>query len=256
MKHWLYIFLLIFTFPIFIFSQTKLKLNSERVIPGETLHYSAYWEFFNIGSASTVIDHKIYRIGSNICYKIEVQGQTNGLAKLFYVRDKWTAYIDTVSITTHRSHRSIREGKYELDEIAYFDHLKKKATVKVFDKKTKKYELKKVYDTPENIRDVVAGFMVVRLIDLSRYSIGDTIPINGFYEDEGYKINVIYKGIENLNLKSSIIRCHKLKPVLPKNKVFDGQNSIDIWLSADKSQSIIRIKAKMFVGNIVVELKE
>jgi hypothetical protein len=48
---------------------------------------------------------------------------------------------------------------------------------------------------------------------------------------------------------------YKLKPIIPKNKVFRDKNSISIWHSADKNQTIVRITAKMFVGNILVELQ-
>ena len=67
----------------------------------------------------------------------------------------------------------------------------------IFSGVSKSYILKKIYDTPENIRDVVAGFVVFRLVDLSKYNKGDIFTINGFYEDEGYKINVLFQGKEN-----------------------------------------------------------
>src|ERR1035437_2335132 len=147
-------------------AQPKLILDGTKIVTGETLNYKARWGFLTIGSASTRIDKTLYKVGSTVCFKIDIAGQTTGFAKLFYVHDKWTSYIDTATITTHKSFRSIREGKYELDEDVHFDYTNKKAEVKVYDKKLKVYKLKKIYDTPENIRDVVAGFMVFRVFDL------------------------------------------------------------------------------------------
>lgn len=242
--------------PVAGFTQSPLKFESERVVIGETLNYKASWGFFTIGTGSTRIDRTLYRVGSNICYKIDIAGQTNGMAKLFYVRDRWTSYIDTATITTHKSFRSIREGNYELDELTQFNHNEKKAEVTVYDKKTKSYNLKKIYDTPESIRDVVAGFMVFRLVDLSKYTKGDLFTINGFYEDEGYKVNVIFLGEEYIKTNNGKMLCYRVRPILPKNRVFDGKDAVNIWLATDKSQSVIRIRAKMFVGNVVIDLQK
>lgn len=240
--------------PVLGFAETKLKIDNKKVIYGEALNYKASWGFFTIGSASTKIDRVLYRVGSAVCFKIDVTGQTNGLAKLFYVRDKWTSYIDTATITTHSSWRSIREGSYQMDEQIHFDYNNKKAEVKVWDKKLKTYRLKKNYDTPENIRDVIAGFMVFRLVDLSTYRFGENFTINGFYEDEGYKINVVYEGIETIKTDHGKVVCYKVKPIVPKNHVFDGRDAVNVWLSADKSKTIVRIRVKMFVGNVQIDL--
>jgi hypothetical protein len=251
-----FVFLGFILLPSLGVGQTNFKIDNKSVIFGEVLNYKATWGIFTIGSASTKIDRTLYKVGKTVCFKIDAAGQTNGLAKLFYVHDSWTSYIDTASITTYKSFRSIREGKYELDEQIHFDHKKKKAEVKVYNKKSKSFLLKKIYDTPENIRDVIAGFMVFRLVELSRYKKGETFTINGFYEDEGYKINVIYMGEETIKTDIGNILCYKVKPIVPKNHVFDGRDAVSVWLSADKAKSIVRIKVKMFVGNVWIDIQK
>ena len=231
---------------------SNYKMDYSRIKPGEKYFYTAHWGILTIGSASIVVDSRIYKIDNVPCMKIDVQGRTNGLAKLFYVRDQWTSYVDTSKIFTHKSTRSIREGSYKLDEIVDFDHNKQKAYVKVFNKTLKEFQLKKIYDTPENTRDVIAGFMVVRMINLENFKTGDYFSINGFYEDEGYRMNIQYAGKETIKVNNKQISCHKIRPVLPKNKVFDGQNSVEVWLSNDDKQHIVRVKARMFAGNIII----
>ena len=162
--------LFIYSFILFpAYGQVNLKVSGKNLVPGETLHYKAKWGFLTIGSANTYIDKQLFKIGNSVCYKIDINGQTNGIAKLFYVRDKWTSYIDTASITSLLSYRSIREGSYELDESIHFRPSEKKAEVKTYNKKSKTWVLQKVYDTHDNVRDVVSGFMVFRLADLTRY---------------------------------------------------------------------------------------
>jgi len=240
--------------PVSGFAESGLKIDNKKVVYGETLNYKATWGLFTIGSASTKIDKTLYKVGSKVCFKIDVAGQTNGLAKLFYVHDNWTSFIDTATITTHSSSRRIREGKYELDEQIHFDPKNKKAEVKVYNKTTKSFLPMKLYDTPEDIRDVIAGFMAFRLVDLSAYKKGETFTINGFYEDEGYKIDVIYQGIETIKTEYGMMQCYKVKPVVPNNHVFNGRDAVNIWLSTKSSTSIIRIRVKMFVGNVQIDL--
>ena len=251
-----FLFAVISMLPVFVPAQDKLKLENNRLVVGETLNYKATWGFVTIGSAYTKIDKTIYKIGSNYCYSVEVNGQTNGLAKLFFLHDKWQSYIDTATITTHKSFRSIREGRYQLDEIVHFDHLNQKAEVQVLDKKTHAYVFKKKYDTPGNIRDIITGALIFRLIDFEKYAKGDTIVVNGFYEDEAYKIEVVYVGPEYIKTDKGRIRCYKVTPILPNNKVFNGRKSVDIWFAANKSQAIVRIIAKLFLGNIHIELQD
>ncbi len=256
MKNTYQFILLTILFPYLVFAQKELSIVPEKITLGEKLNYKISWGLLTIGSASTKIDNQLYKFGNNICCKVDITGQTNGLARVFYVRDKWTSYIDTVNLTTHKSFRSIREGNYELDEHVNFDHINQKAEVKVYDWKLKTYKLKKVYDTPENIRDVVAGFMAFRFVDLDKYSKGDIFTINGFFEDEGYRINVSFLGKEYIKTDAGKMLCYKVKPILPKNKVFNGSDAVDVWLSADSNKTIVRLRAKMFVGSFIFDLQQ
>ena len=254
-SHYLVI-LSLFTVFVCGFSQSKLILSNKPLVVGEVLKYKAKWGFITIGSATTIIDRKIYRFGSNVCYKVQLSGETNGMAKLFYLRDRWSSFIDVNSITTYKSFRSIREGNYKLDEMTYFDRDKKNAKVLVLDQNRRVFVLKKNYKTPENIRDVVAGFMLIRLIDLSKYAVGDTFTVDGFYFDEGYKINVIYEGKEYIDTEKGKVLCYKVKPLVPKNHVFDDVDAVDVWVSADKAQLIMYIHVKLILGNLVIELEK
>jgi hypothetical protein len=245
--------LIILPFPLT--GQVKVNINDKKLIVGEVLNYKASWGFLTIGSATTKVDRRIYKLGSNICYKIQLSGKTNGLAKLFYLNDYWVSYINTQSFFTHKAYRSISEGKYRLDELTYFDHPNEKAEVKVLNRQTKKFVLKKIHKTPENIRDVVAGFMLIRLIDFSKYKNGDRITIDGFYEDTGYKIDIIMEGKETIKSNKGKVLCYKIKPIVPKNRVFDGMDAVDVWVSANKVQCIVQIRAKLVLGDLCIDLQ-
>lgn len=222
---------------------------------GEVLEYRVNFGFFTVGKASTVIEQKIFTKNSRPCYKVDAYGETLGFVSwITKVNDQWGAYIDTAALVTHVSYRKIREGNYRKDEIITYDHDKLQAEVKVLNKETGVYGEPKYYKTPDNVRDMVAGFMYLRVIDFAKYKKGDTLAISGFFEDTPYNMKIIYAGKDNVNTKIGKIPCHKLVPVMPDNKLFDGENSITCWISNDENKIPIKIQAKMFIGSTGIEL--
>jgi len=67
-------------------------------------------------------------------------------------------------------------------------------------------------------------------------------------------LKVVYRGRETVKTKVGKIPCHLLMPVMPKNELFDGTNSISVWISADKNKIPVKFSAKMFVGHTGIEL--
>jgi len=196
-------------------------------------------------------------MNSRPCYKIDVFGSTSGLAKwVSKVNDQWGAYVDTAALVTHVSYRKLEEGpSFRRDEIVTFDHDSNKAEVKVKNKETGIYDNVKYYKVEDNIRDIVAGFMYLRVIDFNKYKKGDTLVISGFLEDTSYRLKIIYGGKEKISTKVGKILCHRLIPIVPDNKLFEGENSVTAWISADGNKIPIKIKAKMFIGSTGVELE-
>jgi hypothetical protein len=222
---------------------------------GETLIYHANYGIFTVGECSTVIDPAVYTINNRACYKIDAYGKTGGLvAWITKVRDQWGAYVDTAALVTHVSYRKLKEGDYRRDELVNFDHKERKAEVKVKDQKTGIYGNPKLYDVPNYVRDLVAGFMYLRVLKMSSLKKGDTISVAGFHEDKAYNLKIIFAGKETIKSKMGKVPCYKLVPIVPDNKLFDGENSVTTWISADKNQIPISIVAKMFIGSFTVEL--
>jgi len=153
-------------------------------------------------------------------------------------------------------YRKIREGHYKKDEQTLFNHRGKKIEVKTLDNDTGKFKESKYYDAPPQVRDMVAGFLLLRVMDLSKKQIGDTIVVTGFFEDEFYKFKILYNGKRVVKTKVGKIRALEFIPVMPKNKIFDGENSVTAWFSDDKNRIPIKINAEMFIGSAGVELTE
>lgn len=222
---------------------------------GEVINFKMTYGIFTVGKGSVTIHPNYFKLNNRDCFKIDVHGRTVGMVDwVADVDDQWGAYIDTAALLPHQFYRRIREGRYKKDEWTFFDHVKKKIEVKTIDKKTGKFKESKFYDAPPQVRDMIAGFLYLRNMDMSKMKPQDTVLVTGFFEDEFYKMNIIYQGKKTIKVKAGKIRTLVFKPIMPQNKVFDGENSITAYFSDDKNRIPVKIDAQMFIGSAGVEL--
>ena len=250
---WLVVFL---TICAFADEQQKTYpiIKNESFSRGEVLEYRVNFGFLTIGKAITKVDAKSHIINARPCYKIDAFGETTSISWIYKVKDNWGAYIDTAAMVTHVSYRKIRENSYRKDEQVVYDHNLKKARVRVMNKETGVYENTKEFDITENATDLVGGFIQLRFLDFSKVKLGDTLSIHGFFEDTSYNLKILYKGRQTVSTSLGKIPCHLLVPVMPDNKLFNGPNSIRVWISDDQNRIPVKIQAKMFIGHTGVEL--
>jgi len=234
------------------FSQVRdtSSVRARTISTGEKLDYRMYLGIFTVGKGVTSVDKELHFKNDRACYKVDAFMETLGVASwVSKVNDNWGAYVDTSELITHESYRILKEDNYRLNELIVYDHERDKAFVQTADKKTGKYGNPKTYSTPDQVRDIVAGFMYLRIIDFSKYKLKDTLTVSGFFEDKAYHFKIIYFGKEMVSTDIGKIPCYKLIPIMPDNQLFRGENSITAWLSADGNQIPVKVDAKMFIGH-------
>lgn len=230
-------------------------LRNESFQKGEVLEFKMTYGIFTVGRGTAQIHPTYYKLNNRNCFKVDIHAKTVGMIDwVTDVNDQWGAYIDTAAIVPHMFYRRIREGNYKKDEQTYFDHHKRKIQVITADKKTGKWQEPKMYEAPAQVRDMIAGFLYLRTLDFSNLQKGDTVLITGFFEDEFYRMNIVYYGKDVVKTKAGKIRALAFKPVMPENKLFDGENSITAYFSDDKNRIPVKIDAEMFIGSAGVEL--
>lgn len=240
-----------------VYNDVYPTVNNESFKRGEVLHFKMTYGIFTVGRGTANIHPNYFRLNNRDCFKVDIYARTVGLVDwVADVNDQFGAYIDTSSLLPQMFYRRIREGNYKKDEQTYFDHYNRKISVKVADKATGKWGEPKVYDAPAHVRDMVGGFLLMRTMDLSDVQVNDTIQIRGFFEDEFYNLRVVYKGKKEVRTKFGKVRTLVFKPVMPKNKLFEGENSITAYFSDDKNRVPIKIDAEMFIGSAGVELTD
>jgi hypothetical protein len=230
-------------------------IKNESFKRGEVINFKMSYGIFTVGKGTAQIQPTYYKVNDRYCFKVDVSGKTVGMVDwVADVDDKWGAYIDTAALIPHQFYRRIREGRYKKDEWTNFNQPEKKIEVKVLDNKTGQLKEPKYYDAPAHVRDMVGGFLYLRIMDFSKLKVGDTVTVTGFFEDEFYKLKIVYRGKDTVKLKVGKVRALVFKPVMPKNKLFDGENSITAWFSDDKNRIPLKIDAQMFIGSAGVEL--
>ena len=251
------LFCILLIFMSFTVSDEELYpvVKHESFYKGERLFYQVSFGIFPIGSGEVIIRDNLFRINHRKCYKVDVFGKTTGMVDwVAKVDDHWGAYVDSAALVPHISYRNIKEGKYRKNEVIRFDHRTNQIEAKVIDKKTGEFKEPVYYSAPENIRDMLAGFLYMRTIDFSEMKKGDVFTLKGFFEDTFYELDVKYKGKDRIKTSAGKFKAIKLMPIMPKNKLFEGEDSILVWISDDKNKIPLKVEAQMFIGSTSVEL--
>ncbi|HNP16792.1 MAG TPA: DUF3108 domain-containing protein [Fulvivirga sp.] len=225
---------------------------------GEKLEFKINFGIFPIGEAEMIIDDKFYKINHRKCYKVDIFGRTSGMVDwVAKVNDHWGAYVDSAALLPHISYRNIREGNYRKDEVVRFDHRVKLIEAKVVDKENGGFKEPKIFvATDSSVRDMMAGALYLRTIDFSKMKKGDRFTISGFFEDAFYDLEMIYRGKEKIKTKAGKFHAIRIAPVVPDNELFDGEDSVLAWVTDDKNKIPLKVQAKMFIGNVSVELSD
>ncbi len=223
---------------------------------GEKLEYRVHYGMLNAAIATMVIDDKVTFRNDRPCYKVDVYGRSVGVFDLITrINDNWGSYIDTAAIIPHRFYRNIEEGRYRKYEIVDFDHTTDQATTVILDKKTKEPRETLQTKVPDNVQDMVSGYYYLRTIDFSKVQPGTVLTIDAFFDEEQYDFKVKYLGKESLRTRLGKFNTLLLQPIMPKNKLFEGEDAIKVWISDDSNKIPLKIKASLFVGAIEIDIK-
>lgn len=238
-------------------SNSYRKVKNESFAMGERLSFKVHVGPINAGYSVMSVSDTIYEINGRNCFKIDVEGSTTRFFDMFIkVRDVWGTYLDIEAILPHRFYRNIAENKYRKYEIVDFDHQNQQAVVTLLDKNTKQPKAVKPFNISAQSQDLVSGYYFLRTMDYSQFVVGDTISIPAFFDDESYNFTLIYIGQEVLKTKLGKINALVLSPLMPENSLFDGENAIQVWLSDDQNKIPLKVKAKMFVGAVEIDITE
>jgi hypothetical protein len=248
--------ILLLMFTAFTWPDSLPVRKNQAFSQGEELTFTVKYLFFNAAEAKMIIHDRIHYIQDKPTYKIDVFGRTLSIFKLFYVKDNWGTYLDTAKIIPYRSYRHIEEGGYRKHEIIDFDHTNNEAEVMLFDRENKEVVETKLFDIPSNVQDIVSGYYLLRTMNLNGLRKGQDISIKGFFDKKNYNLKLTYEGKERISTSIGEFDTFVFSPEMPKNKLFSGERPIKVWITDDENRIPVKIKAKLVVGALNMDISE
>lgn len=213
----------------------------------------SYSGWFKAGEATLKVDEK--ELNGKTVYHVVGKGKTTGLANAFFkVRDRYESYFDKETGKPYKFIRKIDEGGHTKDIEIDFDHKTRKA--QVFNKKHKKVT---TIATEQDVQDMVSMYYYLRnSIAAESLKKGDEIKTNMFFDEENYGFKLKYLGEETIkvdvNGSDVKVKTLKFRPYVMAGRVFKEEESLTLWVSADKNKIPLKIKADLAVGSLRADL--
>ncbi|MBC6696943.1 DUF3108 domain-containing protein [Hymenobacter sp. BT190] len=235
-------------------ADTLRKVPNTSFHSGEVLQYKVHYGLINAAEATIEVADDLQRVNERPCYKATVTGRTTGSFDFFLrIRDTWRSYIDTTSILPQKFFRNIEENHYRKKETVDFDHVRDVAEVEKRGKD--KNDVKRgTYKVPDNVQDLVSAFYYLRTLNYDQRRMGEVIRVQGFFDEEVFSMEVMYRGRETVETKAGTIRAIKLVPKMPSNKLFKGENAVSVYLSDDRNKVPVLIQAELMLGAVKVDM--
>ena len=215
--------------------------------PGEKITFTVFYNvigmYINAGTAiftTNVTKHK------NInAYHVVAEGVTNKKYDwIFKVRDRYESVFDE-DFNSLKFSRDVHEGKISFSEEVVFNNDNNTAV-----------SSNKIYKVPPSVMDVLNSIYYARNIDYDSYKVGDKISFSMFLDREVYNMYIRYLGKEEIKTKYGKFKAIKLKPLLLKGSMFDGGESMTMWVTDDANHIPVRIESDISVGKVKVDLME
>jgi hypothetical protein len=239
------IFIILITASIKVAAQAEefRTIENRAFKAGEKLTFDVKYGFVTAGIATFEIP-KIRRISGRDAYHVTFEVNTvSSFDWIYKVRDKYETFIDVQGIFPWRFEQHIREGGYSRDFAAFFDQKRGKA-------KTSEGE----YDIPLYVNDIVSAFYLARTFDYSSLNINDKIPLQNFYKDRVYDLDIKYLGKETIEVPAGKFRCIVVEPLVQEGGLFKSEGNILVWLTDDDLRIPVRVKTKVVIGSIDADL--
>ena len=234
---------------LFLFNHTNSQ-NKMAFKSGEWFKYKlSYSGWLKAGEATVnLIDDP----NNNEFFYAKIKGKSTGAVNLFFkVNDIYESYFYKNKIIPNKFIRNINEGGYTKNIEILFNQKTKTATVNnLKNNKSKDFLFK------ENSQDMVSVFYYLRnFFRIDQLDEKSEISINMFFDSENYKLKIKYLSTEILNTNFGKILCHKIQPYVQSGRVFKKDESLTMWITADKNRIPIKIKADVLVGSIRIDLE-
>jgi hypothetical protein len=235
---------------VIAFSSVFCSYSQSVYDDGEWLSFNIKYGWFNTSKAT--LEVRKTKLNNEDVYHIIGNGKSVGLLDIFFkVRDRYETYVDLEGLPL-KFVRDINEGGYKKHKELYFNHNTQR--VKVIDYK---HDTTESFDFKPNTQDMLSAFYKLRnSIDIETLQIGQEFNLNMFFDNENYDFKTKFLGHEVLDTKFGKVACLKFRPYVKADRVFEAQESLTFWITADQNKIPMKIEAELAVGSLTAELDE
>jgi hypothetical protein len=206
---------------------------------GERLTYRAKINFLNAGTATMHVVG-IEDIRGRPAYHtiFDIKG---GIL-VFHVDDHYESWFDTTSLVSLKHVQHIDETSYKTDKTYEF------------------YPEREVYvrngqEKPSVAKPLDEGSFIyfMRSVPLE---VGKTYEFNRYYNAERNPVIIRVDRRERIKVPAGEFDALVLKPQIKSKGLFSESGQAEVWLADDSTRYILRLKSKLPVGTLYLELKD
>jgi len=211
--------------------------------PGEQLTYLAHFGFLNAGKATFKLQDRFWD-GKQTMHAV-AEAKTMGVAdKIYKVRDVYESYMNPDNGLHYLAIRNINEGNYKYyNEVKYHQD-----SNLVYSQKSGTQQV------PSRVMDMVAAFYQLRNHLPKGMKPGETIFINTYFADEIFPLEIRFMGYDMIRTRLGKFRSMKFSPVVEPGRIFDTEDDVTIWFSADKNYVPLQVRIDLIIGSIKCDL--
>jgi hypothetical protein len=248
MKKRTLIFVLFFT-VLTSYSQGVDKKKDPVFKNGEWLRYKmSYSGWMRAGTAVLKLEEK--ELHGKKVYHATGTGWTSGMIKWFFkVDDTYESYFDKKIVIPYFFKRKIDEGGYKKNRNTTFNYTTNEALVEDFIKK------KDTLITFSDVQDMLSSFYYLRNQNVDTLKKGEEIRIDMLLDSQIYPFKLRFLGKETLKTKVGKVKTLKFRPLVQAGRIFKAQESVTIWITADKNKIPIKMNANLSVGSLRADLE-
>lgn len=206
---------------------------------GETLDYQAKVDFLSAGSASMSVEDVEDIRGHPTYHTIfDVKGRV----LFFHVNDHYESWFDTTDLVSRHHVQHMDETHYSADHTYDF------------------YPDRKMY-----VRDGVEKQGVAEPFDEGSFlyflrsiplEVGQTYTLNRYYDASRDPVVIHVERKEHIQVPAGEFDAIVVKPIIKSKGLFSEKGDAEVWFSDDSSRTLLRLKSKLPIGTLYLELKQ
>ena len=206
---------------------------------GERLEYQAKVNFLSAGKATMSVEDIVPIRGRPTYHTVF---NIRGGVLFFHVDDHYESWFDTTSLVSLHHVQHIDETKYSTDKTYDF------------------YPERRVYvrnggqENPSVAEPLDEGSFIyfMRSVPLE---VGKTYSFDRYYHPDRNPVVIYVDRKEHIKVPAGEFDAIVVKPTIKSKGLFSENGQAEVWFSDDSTRTLLRLKSKLPVGTLYLELK-